>query len=152
MIPGSQTTLLAIDTETHTPLLKTHGPRCIQGEDYAIGISVAAPDGFAAYYPIRHNEGNGPIDILHFLRDWLAKPGNTVVMANARFDIEMLWSLGIDIKCQIYDVLAVAALIDENEQNYSLNAIAGRYGLGSKDKSGMEAWMVEPRKSGQTGE
>jgi DNA polymerase-1 len=64
-------------------------------------------------------------------------------MANAKFDVEMLYSVGVHVKCQIYDVLAVDALIDENQQNYSLNAIAGRYGLGSKDKSGMEAWMVE---------
>jgi len=142
-LPNESNTILAVDTETHTPKLKTHGPMCIQGEDYAIGVSVAAPDGFSAYYPIRHNDGNGPTHILDFLRKWLAKPGNTVVMANAKFDIEMLYSLGVHIKCQIYDVLAVDALIDENQTDYSLDAISKRYGLEGKDKVGLEAWMVE---------
>jgi len=143
MLPSDAHTILAIDTETHTPRLKTHGPMCIQGEDYAIGISIAAPDGFAAYYAVRHNEGNGPTHILDFLRAWCAVPTNLAIMANARFDIEMLWSLGIHVKCQAHDVLAVDALIDENHQNYNLNAISERYGLGSKDKSGMETWMLE---------
>jgi DNA polymerase-1 len=142
-LPSDSHVVLAIDTETHTPLLKTHGPRCIQGDDYAIGISVAGLDGFSAYYPLRHNEGNGPSSILDYLRGWLAKPTNKVIFANAKFDIEMLWSLGLDIKCECYDVLAVDALIDENQSSYSLEAISKRYGFVGKAKTDMEAWMFE---------
>ena len=142
-LPNESHKILAIDTETHTPRLKTHGPMCITGEDHAIGLSVAAPDGFSAYYPLRHREGNGPTNILDFLRPWLAKPDHLVVMANAKFDVEMIWSLGLDVKCQIYDVLAVDALIDENQQHYSLDAISKRYGMAGKDKVEMEQWMVD---------
>src|SRR6187455_530640 len=142
MLPSDSHTILAIDTETHTPKLKTHGPMGVQGEDYAIGVSIAAPDGFRAYYPLRHSEGNGPPNVLSYLRGWLARPGNTDVFANAKFDIEMLHTLGIAIKCQCYDVLAVDALIDENHLNYSLDAISKRYGLIGKDKADMEAWML----------
>src|SRR6187455_1783452 len=68
MLPSDSHTILAIDTETHTPKLKTHGPMGVQGEDYAIGVSIAAPDGFRAYYPLRHSEGNGPPNVLSYLR------------------------------------------------------------------------------------
>jgi len=115
----------------------------IQGDDYAIGVSVAGPDGFSEYYPLRHMTGNGPPDIIGYLKDFLAKPDNLAVFAHAKFDIEMLHSLGIAVKCECYDILAIDALIDENQSSYSLDAISKRYGMEGKDKKELEAWMVE---------
>jgi len=145
MLPSENVKVLAVDTETHTPKLKTHGPLGIQHEDYAIGISVAAQDGFNAYYPLRHQEGNGPPDIIPWLKHWMAQPDNLVSFAHAKFDIEMLWTLGIEVKCKSYDVLAIDALINENHGSYSLDSISKRYGLEGKlsKKEGVDRWMLE---------
>jgi len=143
LLPNDHTTILAIDTEAHTPNLKERGPRGIQGEHYAIGISLCADDGFKAYYPVRHSTGNTEIQIIPWLRDWVSKPDNLAIFAHAKFDIEMLMTLGIEVKCKCYDILAVDALINENHRDYSLNAIAKRYGYEGKDKALMEDKMRE---------
>ena len=126
--------VLALDTEAYCPRLLTHGPQVLTGGvDHPIGFSYASDTGEADYIPIAHTTGGnyeGPW--LEWLKFQCARKDLTIVMANASFDREMIWQLGIDITAQVEDVIVLDALCNENEISYSLDAIAKRRGFGSK--------------------
>src|SRR6187455_902864 len=128
--------LFALDSETHDPDLDTEGPGFITRESYPIGVGIVTEHtGF--YYPFAHKtEGNLPTaNFVGWLNELVSDPDRICVMANARYDIEALWKIGVSFKCRIVDIQAQDALIDENQFNYSLNTIAVRRGVGEKASS-----------------
>jgi len=127
---------IGIDIETRDPDLNSHGPGFIRGNAEVVGITVATND-CSWYYPIAHL-GGGNVDrvpVIRFLGDILKDPKQYIVGANLQYELEGLWSLGIDVKCRCLDIQVAEALIDEErEGGYSLDALARDYLGAPKDE------------------
>ena len=124
-----RTDTIALDFETMDPLLKSHGSSwCYDGIGEAIGVSIAT-EGTATYYPLRHEEGNveSPGNIIAWLKDFCAQPGNTLVAYNLSYDLGWARREGIEIKCRIVDPGSAVALLDENRFSYSLDSVSRTY-------------------------
>jgi DNA polymerase I-like protein with 3'-5' exonuclease and polymerase domains len=127
-----KSSIIAIDTETHDPRLKTHGPGGFRKDGKLVGISIATDTGYNEYFPIGH-QGGGNLDnekVIDFL-DKMLKLNKTYVFANAIYDMEWLYShdnrLAFTRSHRIYDVQGIEHLIDENRLKYSLDSLAKRY-------------------------
>ena len=127
-----KSSIIAIDTETHDPRLKTHGPGGFRKDGKLVGISIATDSGYNEYFPIGHQAG-GNLDnnkVIDFL-DKMLKLNKTYVFANAIYDMEWLYShdnrLAFTRSHRIYDVQGIEHLIDENKLKYSLDSLAKRY-------------------------
>ena len=127
-----KSSIIAIDTETHDPRLKTHGPGGFRKDGKLVGISIATDSGYNEYFPIGH-QGGGNLDnekVIDFL-DKMLKLNKTYVFANAIYDMEWLYShdnrLAFTRSHRIYDVQGIEHLIDENKLKYSLDNLAKKY-------------------------
>jgi len=127
-----KSSIIAIDTETHDPRLKTHGPGGFRKDGKLVGISIATDTGYNEYFPIGH-QGGGNLDnekVVDFL-DKMLKLNKIYVFANAIYDMEWLYShdnrLAFTRSHRIYDVQGIEHLIDENRLKYSLDSLAKRY-------------------------
>jgi len=120
---------LALDFETEDPTLLERGSAwAFDGIGQVIGMAVAW-EGFEAYYPIGHREGNVDRDkVVAWLTAHLKRDDITFVAANAAYDFG--WARRM---CGIYpaggveDVQFMAALLDEYRFSYSLDSIAKDY-------------------------
>jgi len=124
--------IIAIDTETCDPNLKTMGPGGFRKDGKLVGISIATDTGFNEYYPIAH-EGGGNLNndqVVDFL-DKMLKLGKKYVFANAIYDMEWLNShdsrLAFTRHHKIYDIQGIEHLLDENKLKYSLDSLAKYY-------------------------
>lgn len=124
--------IIAIDTETCDPRLKTHGPGGFRKDGKLVGISIATDSGYNEYFPIGH-EGGGNLNnekVVDFL-DKMLKMGKTYVFANAIYDMEWLNShdsrLAFTRHHKIYDIQSIEHSLDENKLKYSLDALAKFY-------------------------
>lgn len=120
---------IALDFETEDPTLLERGSSwAFDGIGQIIGMAIAW-DGFEAYYPIAHREGNVDKDkVIAWLTAHMKRPDVTFVAANAAYDFG--WARKI---CGMYpvggieDVQFMAALLDEYRLSYSLDSIAKDY-------------------------
>ena len=120
---------IALDFETEDPTLLERGSSwAFDGIGQVIGMAVAW-EGFEAYYPIAHREGNVDRDkVIAWLTAHLKRPDVTFIAANAAYD--MGWARRL---CGLYpvggieDVQFMAALLDEYRFSYSLDSIAKDY-------------------------
>lgn len=136
---------VCIDTETRDPSLKTLGPGCRREGSYIVGVAFAIEDGPAHYLPYRHASGdNLPIEsVLGYLREQAKSFRGDIVGANLNYDLDWLHQDGIDFKPRFFrDVQVAAPLLDELQENYSLEAIAQREGLPGKDENLLK-WAAE---------
>ena len=124
--------IIAIDTETCDPRLKTHGPGGFRKDGKLVGISIATDSGYNEYFPIGYR-GGGNLNnekVIDFL-DKMLKLNKKYVFANAIYDMEWLNShdsrLAFTIDHCIYDIQGIEHLIDENKLKYSLDSMAKRY-------------------------
>lgn len=134
---------LALDTETSDPDLTTKGPGFVYGTAKVVGISVYTNTGYSEYFPLRHREDN--IDwppVKRWLQTILGNPNVTVVFANAKYDLEALWSLGINVKAWCVDVQVVESLIDEEKKSYSLESLSKDYDLPQKSHDIIEQALI----------
>lgn len=122
--------LVSFDVETYDPRLMDCGPGAIRKDGYVCGFSVATPDGFTGYYPIRHAEGDNlpnPDGAIRWLRDQLK--GNIPKLgANILYDL--IWlrcDLGITVGGKKYDVQIAEPLLDENKFTYTLDSLSRQY-------------------------
>lgn len=119
--------LIALDTETYDPRLTTAGPGFLRGwGSYMIGFSYAAEGGQYGYIPTRHSHGNYEGDWKAWLQELCADPDRILLFANAKYDIEVLWSENINVSAKIIDVQTNDALLNENYRSFSLASIAER--------------------------
>ncbi len=143
-LPDTNTWMVfALDTETVDPKLQESGPGFVYDEARVIGISVASDTGFVAYYPIGHESGNYDGPVVQWLQALVNRPEVTMATANGRYDLEGLWSLGVDVKCKVVDIQVNDALLDENNSGYSLDRIAKRYGFEGKNSAEMEQQLIK---------
>jgi len=130
----------AFDFETYDPDLTTLGPGFIYKNAKVVGIAIHLDTGYNHYFPLRHATSN--CDYTQ-LKPWLVELFNsslrTSLAANYRYDAECLWSMGIDNKTWMVDIQIIEALLDEEQQSYSLASITKRYGLPEKQKDTLES-------------
>jgi DNA polymerase I-like protein with 3'-5' exonuclease and polymerase domains len=124
--------LIAIDTETYDPNLKTMGPGGFRKDGHVAGISIATDSGYTEYFPIGH-EGGGNLNktkVISFLL-YIYSKRKKLIFANAMYDVEWLYSLDKRLTLtrdhRIYDVQTIEHLIDENKLKYSLDSLAKFY-------------------------
>jgi len=124
--------LIAIDTETYDPNLKTMGPGGFRKDGHVAGISIATDSGYIEYFPIGH-EGGGNLNkskVISFLL-YIYSKKKKLIFANAMYDVEWLYSLDKRLTLtrdhRIYDVQTIEHLIDENKLKYSLDSLAKFY-------------------------
>jgi DNA polymerase-1 len=135
---------IALDTETYDPKLTSLGPGFLKGwGSFMIGFSYAMAGGKYGYIPTRHSHGNYEGDWKEWLRDLCADKDRTLVFANAKYDIEVLWSENIHISAKIVDIQTLDAIINENNENFSLAGIAARRGLPSKGTLTIENALID---------
>lgn len=100
--------------------VETKGLRWWLPEEGIFGIALSTPDGNDYYFDIRRQpEG----------LEWLkAQRPKRIVNHNMKFDLHMLWSVGIEYDPAICDCTMIrASLIDEHLLSYSLDNIAKKY-------------------------
>jgi DNA polymerase I-like protein with 3'-5' exonuclease and polymerase domains len=129
-------TYLGVDTETDDPNLEHDGPGFIRGDAKVTGISLGDEHGRRIYLPIGHAEGN--VDkgkALEYVQYQLRRPGLVKVGANILYDIEALWSVGVNVPGDYRDIQVAEPLLDEDRSGgYSLDALAKDYLNKSKDE------------------
>jgi DNA polymerase I-like protein with 3'-5' exonuclease and polymerase domains len=136
--------IVAIDTETYDPNLKELGSGYKRKDGYVCGISLAV-DSFTEYFPIKHPTGNmDNIDnFLSELRHEMQQYTGILLGANILYDLNWLSTLSIFAPNAIYyDVLCIAALINENHSSYSLENVAQRALGRGKDEAELIAYVV----------
>lgn len=128
--------ILSFDTETKDPELLTRGPGGVTGNGEMVGFSLATPDGYRGYFPIRHAGGGNldPENTLRWLKDVLATPIPKVA-ANWGYDLEWCRAEGLEVRGKKYDIQVAEPLIDENKYSYSLNELAKCHLQEEKDES-----------------
>lgn len=133
---------LGFDTESHDPGLSEFGPGFIRGDAFVTGFSLADENGRKIYLPIGHAEGNVDKDkAIEYLKAQLKRPGLIKVGANVMYDLEALWSLGIEVPGEVRDVQVAEPLLDEDRRGgYSLEVLAQDYlGIGKNEQLLKEA-------------
>jgi DNA polymerase I-like protein with 3'-5' exonuclease and polymerase domains len=138
-----KSTIIAIDTETHDPNLKSLGPGGFRKDGKLVGISIATDSGYNEYFPIAH-EGGGNLNndqVVDFI-DKLLKLKKKLVFANALYDMEWLNShdsrLAFTKHHSIYYIQAIEHLLDENKLKYSLESLSQYYLKKSKYEAELE--------------
>ena len=128
----NEATLIAIDTETCDPNLKTMGPGGFRKDGHIVGISISTDSGYTEYFPIGH-EGGGNLNkskVIEFM-DYIYKSNKKLIFANAMYDLEWLYSLDNRLTLtrhhSIQDVQTIEHLIDENKLKYSLDSLSNYY-------------------------
>jgi DNA polymerase I-like protein with 3'-5' exonuclease and polymerase domains len=120
--------MISLDLETRDDGLRTAlGPGWPVGNGHPTGVAVATADA-AWYFPTRHAPG-GNVDeraVWRWLRDQLGHV-DSVVMQNATYDLGWLRTVDVAVPCPIHDTKAMAALLDENRNSYSLEALGKDY-------------------------
>ncbi len=121
---------IAVDVETYDPNLMTNGPGALRKDGYIVGFSLATPDGFKGYYPIRHEGGDNlenPDGAIRWLKDQMSYD-IPKVGANILYDlIWMKCDLNISVRGKKYDVQIAEPLLDENRQHYTLDSLSEDY-------------------------
>lgn len=138
--------ILSLDTETKDPELLTHGAGWARGVGNVVGVSIAADEENAWYFPFGHTEErdlNLPKEnVVRFLKDVLTKEKVPKIGANITYDIGWLRQEGILVKGPFIDIQHAEALIDENRLSYSLESIATKYMGAGKESNKMYTWLA----------
>ena len=138
--------IVALDTETRDEGLRDkRGSAWPWGDGYVCGISIAWREGGeirAIYIPLRHPDSDNfdPVVVYRWLTDLIAS-GVRIVTFNGGYDFGWLRSDGgilMPASDRLEEVGALAALVDENQHEYSLDAICKRYGLPGKDTAALD--------------
>ena len=147
----SQASMICIDLETRDPNLKTKGCGGCRGDGYVVGISVATPEGYCGYFPIRH-EGGGNMDpdtVISWAKEQFASR-IPKLGANILYDLEWLRHEGVHVGGPKYDIQIAEPLLDENRMSYSLDSLSEKYlGLHKKEdlmtEAAVELLGIQPK-------
>lgn len=128
---------VSIDIETCDPDLKKLGSGVRRGA-FIAGVSFAIEDGPAFYLPMRHQGGDNldPEKVTEYLQDQASAFRGTLCGANlGQYDLDFLTQSAVEFDAiqWVRDVQVAEPLLDELAESYSLDAIAGRYGIPGKD-------------------
>ena len=137
--------IIGVDTETYDPNLEDLGPGFVRNDAKLLGVSLASNDGQKLYLPLYHSEDNveDPVQALAYIKHQLG--GEQVKCgANLLYDMESLWSVGIDLKGDLGDIQIAEPILDEDKiSGYSLEVLAKEYlGIGKTETLLDEAGVV----------
>ena len=127
---------IGLDTETCDPDLRKLGPG-VRHNGFIAGISFAIGDR-AWYLPVRHGIGENldPDAVFEYLRDQSKVFAGEIVGANLSYDLDYLAQYGVVFRKAVFrDIQVAAALINELDMRYSLQAVAERNGFAGKDET-----------------
>lgn len=139
---------IGFDLETRDKQLTELGINPRRENTYIIGFSFAFDFNHKYYIPIRH-EGGGNVNVeraLHYLKSQLVnlRRDQVLVGANLSYDLAFLrHELGWIPQCKIHDVLMLDVLCNELHLEYSLDAVARRYKIGSKHEDQLISKALE---------
>ena len=126
---------VAVDTETTG----------VKYEDRPVGLSISLPDGSDHYYRWGHEMGGNNCskrDVLRWVKRELDRPGLTVFMHSAGFDLRMLgYEMGHAHpfpRARVEETGFMAALLNELEPDLTLDGLGQRH-IGM-EKEGDELW------------
>jgi DNA polymerase I-like protein with 3'-5' exonuclease and polymerase domains len=132
---------VAIDIETCDPDLRKIGPG-VRRDGFMVGVSFAIEDGDSFYLPFAH-EGGDNLDkekVLQYLRDQAKVFTGDLVTANGQYDLDYLAHSNVIFSPRFFrDVQVAEPILDENQFQYNLDAIAVRYGLPGKHEDELKA-------------
>ena len=146
LIYASMAPVLAIDTEANGEDVRDTRGQCM-------GISSAFRTNtgtlMATYMPFRHEDYNWSESRLASLKDMLQ--GHPCLVAhNMKFDISSLGTLGIKVTNNFYCTMLMAHLLNENEFNYSLDALTKKY-LNDEGKKRSDDFLAIKEECGWAG-
>jgi DNA polymerase-1 len=97
--------------------------------DRVIGISCKGRgDPRAYYFPIRHTQGNLPLEkVIGHFKPLLTKPRVTYAGFNYGFDLQSLAQDGIPLPDAFEEVSTAAHLMNENERSFKMKDLARKY-------------------------
>ena len=120
---------LGFDTETFDPHLQDRGPGFIRGDAHVIGMSFGDESGRKIYLPIDHVESNVDRDqAIRYARHQLRRHDQRKCGANLLYDLEAMFSLGVEVNGPLCDVQIAEPLLDEDRRGgYTLEALSRDY-------------------------
>jgi DNA polymerase I len=112
--------VIAVDTET-TGLN-------LYGRDKIVGVSFTSPVHDKHYYiPLRHDEGNAPLEKALYWIERILKIESAKVFHNATFDLHQFRSEGLEVNGAIHDTQELMKVLNENEPSYRLKDLVPKY-------------------------
>jgi DNA polymerase I-like protein with 3'-5' exonuclease and polymerase domains len=127
---------LAVDTETRDDgLSNERGPGWVTKSGYITGISVAWND-TGCYIPLRHPDTPclSPETAARWIQDTMRR-AETVAFHNQSYDQGWLSVEGAAVpESKTDDTQIMSVMLDENQDQYSLDACCKRYGVDGKDE------------------
>ena len=126
LIRDTEDVILAVDTEAT-------GFKVASGDDSCIGVSIATVifgEAYSHYFPFRHFVGENYGDLTRtLLKEVLERDNQTLVFANAQFDILSLDTIDIHVdNSNFLDICTMAHLINENKPfNKGLDGLSQYY-------------------------
>lgn len=112
--------IIPVDTET-TGLN-------LYGRDKIVGVSFSAPTKDLHFYvPLRHDEGNAPLDKALYWIQKVLKRNMAKIFHNATFDLHQFRTEGIEVNGDIHDTQVLMAVLNENEMSYKLKDLVPKY-------------------------
>ena len=107
---------ICFDVETKDPEIKAHGAGWGRGKGHIIGIALGTDDGWAAYYPIRHEEdaqdNYDPEQVIEYVREQLSREHQIKVGHNLMYDVGWLAEEGVEVKGQLWDTMIAEKLLN----------------------------------------
>jgi len=135
---------IAFDVETFDPALLTQGPGWARGSGHVVGFALGTPDGFRAYYPLRHRTGENfaPDKILPWLRQVMETPHIPKVGANLLYDVGWMRAEGVQVQGPLHDVQFAEALLTESGKT-NLEHLGQKYLGAGKESTLLYTWLAE---------
>jgi len=137
---------VALDLETHDPMLKEKGPGWAFQEGYIVGVALAwglETMDEVRYYPFKHAGGNWKGDhgkFMRWLRAQFMREDLEWCFANSSYDLG--WMNRIP-EGRIHDVQVAAPLLNEHRFSYSLDALAKTELGEGKDETLLKQWAKQ---------
>lgn len=149
-LPRLQGLVVAVDTETRDDgLAQDRGPGWHMSAGWLAGVSVAWEDQ-RIYLPIRHpsTECWDQREVIVWLDEIMRH--NTIIFHNMGYDMGWLRQAGLSVWPErAHDTYIQAVMVDENWDDYGLDACCARAGVRGKDESALRnaaaAYGVDPK-------
>jgi DNA polymerase I len=115
-----------------------------------VGISVSTAVGAAAYFPLRHEGPDSPVqlpidEVLQRMKPWLEDASHAKVGQNIKYDIHVFANAGIQVRGYVHDTMLQSYVLEAHKP-HSLESLAmrhlGRQGLSYEQVAGKGAQQI----------
>jgi DNA polymerase I-like protein with 3'-5' exonuclease and polymerase domains len=144
---------ISFDVETKDPEIKEQGAGWARGSGHIIGIAIGTDDGFARYFPMRHEDCGdcnlNPDDVIAYCNVELGRDSQPKVAHNAIYDFGWCSHEGIQIKGDLYCTWTAEKLLSHSS-GASLEEAGQRYLGEGKVSDVLYQWAWNYWGKGQT--